>query len=219
LGALRLVSKIETNENESQKFNPLNHFSTRIKEMENTSNYGAEVASKWKKVLNHLDMTYPVVHPIGKETFSIYAEFPNGIFEYAMDIDGATSLINEKSIKALIYSPPNIIESVDSGNINRDPNQIRPNHKNPVMVIQSHYLTNNKPYCINGNHRIFESYRNGDDQIEVYFFNDLEFVPFFYDTLSKATYFLEIDYYNVASPNSRHLQRGKAAYVDELYKM
>jgi hypothetical protein len=213
-----LESKIGIYEKKSQNFKPFNHFIFRIEEMEKKSSFGAEVASKWNDILNQslISKTYPVVHPIGRETFSLYVEFPTGVFEFALDIDGATSLIKEKSIKSVKISPSYIIESVDQGNINKDPNRIKPNHKNPVMVIQSEYLTNNRPYCINGNHRIFEGYRNNDEQIEVFVFKDLEFVPFFYDVLSKATYFFEIDYNNVISDNRCFIQSEKGAFAYEM---
>ena len=84
------------------------------------------------------------------------------------------------------------------------------------MVIQSHYLTGNNPYCINGNHRIFEAYRNKDEQIEVYLFRDLEFVPFFYDLLSKAVYFFEIDYNNVVSNERNLIETKKGAFAYEF---
>ncbi|MGE7935089.1 hypothetical protein [Viridibacillus arvi] len=186
--------------------------------MRKESSYGAEVASKWADILNQNlgDETYPVIHPIGQETFSLYAEFTTGVFEYALDIDGATTFIKEKKIKPIKTSPSNIIEAVDQGNINKDPNRIKPNHKNPVMVLQSRYLTNNKPYCINGNHRIFEAYRNNDEQIEVYVFKDLEFVPFFYDVLSKVTYFLEIDYHNVVNDKRYLLHNDNGAFANEF---
>lgn len=202
-------NKIDNYEKESQQFNPLNHFYSRIQEMENKSSYGAKVASKWNEIVNKSlrDEVYPVVHPIGQETFSLYAEFPTGVFEYALDIDGATSLIKDESIKSVIFEPSKIITSVDEGNINKDTNNIKMNHKNPVMVLQSQYLTGGKPYCINGNHRILEAYRNNKKQIEVYVFKDLEFVPFFYDALSKAIYFLEIDYNNVIN-NERDFLKG-----------
>ncbi|MEZ2457483.1 hypothetical protein ACBR55_02680 [Salinicoccus roseus] len=205
-----MASKIELYEKSSQEFKPFKHFTSRIQVMKKESNYGGEVASKWTDILNQFlaNKTYPVVHPIGKETFSLYAVFPTGIFEYALDIDKATTLIKEKNIKPIKVSPSNIIEAVDQGNINKDLNRIKPNHKNPVMVLQSCYLTNNKPYCINGNHRIFEAYQNKDKQIEIYVFKDLDFVPFFYDVLSKATYFLEIDYYNVVK-DKRYLLHGE----------
>lgn len=204
-------SKIDYYEKESGNFNPLEHFSTRIQEMENKSNYGAKVASKWDEIVNQTlrDEVYPVVHPIGQETFSLYAEFPTGVFEYALDIDGATSLINEKSITPDIFIPSKIISSVDEGNINKDTScYIKTNHKNPVMVLQSQYLTEDKPYCINGNHRIFETHQNNEEKIEVYLFKDLEFVPFFYDVLSKAMYYFEVDYSNVIN-NDRNFLKGE----------
>src|SRR5690625_2988707 len=186
--------------------------------MEKKSSYGAEVASKWADILNQalVHKTYPVVHPIGQETFSLYAKFPTGVFEYALDIDDATSLIKEKSIKPEKFSPSSIIDSVEPGNINTDLTGIKPNHKNPVMLLQSHYLTGNRPYCINGNHRIFEAYQNNNEQIEVYVFKDLEFVPFFYDDLSKATYYLEIDYFNVVNDKRYLLHREKGTFADEF---
>jgi hypothetical protein len=212
---LRLESKIEIYETESQSFKPFKHFISRIQEMENESTYGATVASKWTEILNQslISKTYPVIHPVGQETFSLYAEFPTGVFEYALDIDGATSIINEKSIKPVKFHPSEIIDAVDQGNINKDPNLIKPNHKNPIMVLQSQYLTENRPYCINGNHRIFEAHRNNDEEIEVFVFKDLEFVPFFYDVLSKATYFLEIDYNNVVSGTRNFVQSEIGAFA------
>ncbi len=196
-----MKSKIHIYETESQYFSPRKHFISRIEEMEKKSDRGAKLAKKWTEFLNQSlnSETYPVIHPIGQETFSLYAEYPIGVFEYALDIDGASSRIKEKEIKPVQFNSSDIIVAVDQGNLNKDPNRIKPNHKNPVMVLQSRYLTQNKPYCINGNHRIFEAYRNNDKQIEVYVFKDLEFVPFFYDALSKATYYLEIDYYHVVN--------------------
>ncbi|WP_195576548.1 hypothetical protein [Paenibacillus sp. 1001270B_150601_E10] len=213
-----MVSKIELYEKESQEFQPFKHFFSRIQVMRKESSYGAEVASKWTNILNQtlVDETYPVIHPFGQETFSLYAEFTTGVFEYTLDIDGATTFIKEKNIKPIKTSPSNIIEAVDQGNINKDPNRIKPNHKNPIMVLQSRYLTNNKPYCINGNHRIFEAYRNNDEQIEIYVFKDLEFVPFFYDILSKATYFLEIDYHNVVNDKRYLLHNENGAFANEF---
>lgn len=194
-----MESKIDLYEKESQYFNPLKHFISRIQEMQDKSSYGAEISVKWKEIVNKslLNEDYPVVHPIGQETFSLYMEFPTGVFEYALDIDGATSLIEKRGMRPVTFRPSNIINSVDVGNINKDTSRIKTNHKNPVIVLQSQYLTGNKPFCINGNHRIFEAYKNNKEQIEVFIFKDLEFVPFFYDVLSKATYFLEIDYNNV----------------------
>ncbi|GAE33298.1 hypothetical protein [Halalkalibacter akibai] len=212
-----MESKIEVYEKKSQYFSPNKHFISRIQEMEKKSVYGAKVAQKWTEILNKSlnSETYPVNHPIGQETFSLYAEYPTGVFEYALDIDGATSLIKERCIKPVQFTPSNIIDAVDQGNINKDPNRIKPNHKNPVIVLQSRYLTDNKPYCINGNHRIFEAYRNNDTQIDVFLFKDLEFVPFFYDILSKATYFFEIDYKYVVS-DERYIQSKKGAFVYEF---
>lgn len=208
-------SKIDYYEKESQHFKPLKHFSSRIQEIENKSKYGAKVASKWNEIVNQSlkDEVYPVVHPIGKETFSLYAEFPTGAFEYALDIDGATSLIKKEKIKPVIFKPAEIIASVDEGNINKDISNIRTNHKNPVMVLQSRYLTGDKLYCINGNHRIFEAYRKNEKQIEVYVFKDPEFVPFFYDVLSKAIYFLEKDYNNVVENERNFLEGEHTAYA------
>jgi hypothetical protein len=205
-----LESKIDLYEKESQYFKPLKHFISRIQEMEGKSSYGADVSVKWKEIVNQslINEVYPVVHPIGQETFSLYMEFPTGVFECALDIDSATSLIAKKGIRSVTFRPTNIINSVDEGNINKDTSRIKTNHKNPVMVLQSQYLTDNKPFCINGNHRIFEAYRNNKEQIEVFVFKELEFVPFFYDVLSKATYFLEIDYYNVIN-NKRSFLKGE----------
>lgn len=185
--------------------------------MQNKSRYGAQVASKWAEILNKslISKQYPVVHPIGQETFSLYVEYPTGVFEYAFDIDGATSLIKEKAIQPITISPSNIIASVDQGNINIDPSRIKPNHKNPVMVLQSQYLTDSNPYCINGNHRIFEAYQNNEELIEVYLFKDLEFVPLFYDALSKAIYFFEIDYNNVVR-NEKYIHSEKGAFANEF---
>lgn len=196
-----MESKIEFYEKTYKNFNPYQHFISRIQEMEQKSSYGAEVAVKWLEFLKEtrIHESYPVIHPIGQETFSLFAEFPTGVFEYALDIDGATALIKAKGIQPVSFSPSKIIEAVDQGNINKDPNRIKPNHKNPIMVLQSKYLTNDKPYCINGNHRIYEAYQSNDEQIEVFVFRDKEFTPFFYDALSEAIYFLEIDYNNVIS--------------------
>lgn len=135
------------------------------------------------------------------------------MLEYALYIDGATSLIKENSITPVIYEPSKIIASVDEGNINKDTSNIKTNHKNPVMVLQSQYLTENKPHCINGNHRIFEAYRQNKEQIEVYVFKELEFIPFFYDVWSKAMYFLEIDYNNVINNERNHLKENNDAFA------
>lgn len=207
---ITLKSEIELYEKESQHFKPLKHFASRIREMENKSNYGSIISSKWDEIVNQslIDEAYPAVHPIGQETFSLYLEFPTGVFECTFDIDGATSLIEQKGIKPVSYSPSEIIDSIDQGNINTDTSKIKTNHKNPVMLLQSRYLTGNKPFCINGNHRIFEAYRNNEEQIKVYVFKDLEFVPFFYDVWSKATYFLEIGYNNVCH-DKRHFLKDK----------
>ncbi len=194
-----MESNIEIYEKESQKFNPYIHLISRIKEIEEVLPYGAEVASKWREFFAQslTNKTYPVMHPIGKETFSLYIKFPTGIFEFNLDIDGATLLIKEEGFLPETISPENIIKAVDQGNINKDPNLIKSNHKNPVMILQSKYLTDNKMYCINGNHRIFEAYRNNDNQIEFFLFKDLDFVPFIYDALSKAIYLIEIDFMNI----------------------
>ncbi|MFC5735575.1 hypothetical protein [Cytobacillus gottheilii] len=196
-----MKSKVQIYEIESQYFSPKDHFISRINEMEKKSVRGAKLAKKWTEILNQTlnSEIYPVIHPIGQETFSLYAEYPTGVFEYALDIDGAASLIKEIDLRPVQFNPSDIINAVDQGNLNKDPNRIKPNHKNPVMVVQSRYLTHNKLYCINGNHRIFEAYRNNDEQIEVYVFKDLEFDPFFYDALSKAIYYLEIDYCHVVN--------------------
>jgi len=84
-----MVSKIELYEKESQEFKPFKHFISRIQVMRKESSYGAEVSSKWTDILNQtlVDETYPVIHPIGQETFSLYAEFTTGVFEYTLDID------------------------------------------------------------------------------------------------------------------------------------
>ncbi|MFJ7406259.1 MULTISPECIES: hypothetical protein [unclassified Lysinibacillus] len=213
-----MESKIKFYESEFQKFQPSKHFISRIQEMENKSSYGAKLALKWTEILNQIliNEAYPVVHPIGQETFSLYAEFPTGVFEYALDIDGACTLIKENNLKPVKVIPSSIIHSVDHGNINKDPNKIKPNHKNPVMILQSHYLTDNKPYCINGNHRLFEAYRNNDKQLEIFVFKDLEFAPFFYDILSKATYFIEIDYTNVVSNKRDFIHNKNGAFAYEL---
>ncbi|MDV2582581.1 hypothetical protein [Alkalibacillus haloalkaliphilus] len=212
-----MESKIEIYEKESQYFSPNKHFISRIQEMEKKSVYGAKVSKKWTEVLNQFikSKTYPVIHPIGQETFSLYAEYPTGVFEYALDIDAASSLLKERSIKPVQFTPSDIIDAVDQENINEDPNRVKLNHKNPVMVLQSRYLTANQPYCINGNHRIYEAYRNNDTQVDVFLFKDLEVAPFFYDILSKATYFLEIDYKNVVY-DERHIQSEKGAFVYEF---
>ena len=208
-------NKIDYYERESAHFNPLEHFSSRIQDMEHKSYDGAKLASKWNDIVNQSlrNEVYPVVHPIGQETFSLYAAFPEGVFEYALDIDGATSLIKEKSIKPVIFALPKIIAAVDEGNINKDTSNIKTNHKNPVMLLQSRYLTGDKPYCINGNHRMTEAYRNNEKQIEVYVFKDLEFVPFFYDVWSKMMYFFEIDYQNVINNERRFLQKGDTGHA------
>lgn len=208
-------SKIDYYEKESRHFNPLKHFSSRIGEMADKSNYGAKVASKWNEIIKQSlrDEIYPVIHPIGQETFSLYASFPTGVFEYALDIDSATSLIKDENIKPEIFDLSQIIASVDKGNINKDAGNIKTNHKNPVMILQSQYLTGNRPHCINGNHRIFDAYRNNEEQIEVYVFRDLEFVPFFYDILSKVTYFLEMDYNNVIKNQRNFLNEKDIAHA------
>lgn len=61
--------------------------------MKEKGSHGADVALKWTEIFNQflVNATYPVIHPIGQETFSLYAEFPTGIFEYALDIDGANA--------------------------------------------------------------------------------------------------------------------------------
>lgn len=76
------------------------------------------------------------------------------------------------------------------------------------MVLESHYLTDGQLHCINGNHRINEAYRQNKEEIDVYVFKELEFVPFFYDTLSKAIYYFETDYSNVMR-NERRFLNGK----------
>ncbi len=188
----------------------------RTQEMENKSNYGVRTASKWNEIVGQYlkDEIYPVVHPIGQETFSLYAVFPTGIFEYALDIDGATALIKKEGINPTIFNPTQIIASVDEGNINKDLNNIKTNHKNPVMILQSQRLMGNMPHCINGNHRIFEAHRNNEKSIEVYHFKDLEFVPFFYDDLSKAMYYLEMDFNNVINDKRDFLKDPYGAFAD-----
>lgn len=188
----------------------------RTQEMENKSNYGVRTASKWNEIVGQYlkDEIYPVVHPIGQETFSLYAVFPTGIFEYALDIDGATALIKKEGINPTIFNPTQIIASVDEGNINKDLNNIKTNHKNPVMILQSQRLMGNMPHCINGNHRIFEAHRNNEKSIEVYHFKELEFVPFFYDDLSKAMYYLEMDFNNVINDKRDFLKDPYGAFAD-----
>ncbi|MBD7985733.1 hypothetical protein H9649_14170 [Sporosarcina sp. Sa2YVA2] len=212
-----VVSKILYYEKESLKFNPFEHMQGRIQEMEQASSEGAEIAARWKQIVKQLkDEEYPVVHPSGRETFSLFAEFPSGVFDYALDIDGATSLINENQLESVIYQPSSIIESVDMGNVNTDTSNIKTNHKNPVMVLQSQYITEGKPYCINGNHRITEAFKKQAKQIGVFVFDDLEFVPFFYDLLSKAIYYLEIDYHNVVKNERRLLVDHQTAFAYEF---
>ncbi|AMW99109.1 hypothetical protein [Rummeliibacillus stabekisii] len=211
-----IKNQIEYYEKASRRFNPLKHFQMRTQEMENKSNYGVRTASKWNEIVGQYlkDEIYPVVHPIGQETFSLYAVFPTGIFEYALDIDGATSLIKKEGVNPTIFNPTQIIASVDEGNINKDLNNIKTNHKNPVMILQSQRLTGNMPHCINGNHRIFEAHRNNEKSIEVYHFKDLEFVPFFYDDLSKAMYYLEMDFYNVINDKRDFLKDPYGSFAD-----
>lgn len=207
-------SKIDFYEKESPLFNPIEHFTSRIREMEAKSAYGIDVAQAWNEIVHNklIHEVYPVVHPIGQETFSLYGEFPAGIFEYALDIDGATSLIKKEQIEPEIFASSKMIDSVDEGNINKDTNRIKTNHKNPVMVLQSYYLTGNEPYCINGNHRIFEAVRNKEKEIEVYVFKDFEFVAFFYDDWSKYMYFLEMDYHNVIHNQRFFLEKKSDAF-------
>ncbi|MBR7553632.1 hypothetical protein ACFFJI_11605 [Allobacillus sp. GCM10007491] len=183
--------------------------------MKEHSDYGTEIASKWTEILNEsiVNELYPTVHPIGRETFSLYKEFPTGVFEYALDIDGATTFIREKAIEPLKVSPAKINEAVDPGNINQDSTRIKPNHKNPVMVLQSEFLTDNKPFCINGNHRIFETNRSNNPEIEVFYFRELEFIHFFYDRLSQATYYLEIDFRNVMIDKRELLNKKNDAFA------
>ncbi|GEL03435.1 hypothetical protein [Rummeliibacillus stabekisii] len=211
-----IKNQIEYYEEASRCFNPLKHFQMRTQEMENKSNYGVRTASKWNEIVGQYlkDEIYPVVHPIGQETFSLYAVFPTGIFEYALDIDGATALIKKEGINPTIFNPTQIIASVDEGNINKDLNNIKTNHKNPVMILQSQRLMGNMPHCINGNHRIFEAHRNNEKSIEVYHFKDLEFVPFFYDDLSKAMYYLEMDFNNVINDKRDFLKDPYGAFAD-----
>jgi len=214
-GSTVVESKIDYYEKVSGYFNPLKHILKRMKVMESKSKYGAMVASKWNEIVNQslVNEDYPAVHPIGQETFSLYTEFPTGVFEYAIDIDGATSFIKENSITPVIFDPSKIIASVAEGNLNKDTSNIKTNHKNPVMVLQSRYITKNKYYCINGNHRIYEAYRHSKEQIEVYVFKDLDFIPFFYDAWSKATYLLEIDYNNVINSERNDLNEKNDAFA------
>ncbi|KEZ51601.1 hypothetical protein GS18_0210745 [Metabacillus indicus] len=190
-----MESKIQLHEIQSRIFQPARHFHLCMEEMKIASQYGTDIAEKWLDVYTRIlaEEEYPVVHPIGQETFSLYAEYEAGVFEYALDIDGATAYINKNGLKAEIFEPSRIIHAVDQGNVNTDPARIKPNHKNPVMILQNSLLTNGKPYCINGNHRLTEAYKSGFQHIEVYVFREMEAVPLFYDTLSKAAYFLEID--------------------------
>lgn len=211
------VSKIPYYERESLKFKPLKHIKGRIQEMEQTSSEAAEVANRWKDIVKQLkDEVYPVVHPIGRETFSLFAEFPSGVFEYALDIDKATSIIKENQLIPVMFQPASIIESVDVGNVNTDTSNIKTNHKNPVMVLQSQFVTEGTPYCINGNHRISEAFKKQADHIGVFVYRDLEFVPFFYDGLSKAIYYLEIDYHNVIKNERQLLADQQTAFVYEF---
>ncbi|WP_282032870.1 hypothetical protein [Metabacillus indicus] len=195
-----MESKIEQYERESRIFQPARHFHLRMEEMKIASQHGADIAEKWLDVFTRIlaKEEYPVVHPIGHETFSLYADYEAGVFEYALDIDGAASYINKNGLKAEIFEPSRIIHAVDQGNVNTDPARIKPNHKNPVMILQNSLLTNGKPYCINGNHRLTEAYKSGCQHIKVYVFREMEAVPLFYDTLSKAAYFLEIDRRQIA---------------------
>lgn len=48
------------------------------------------------------------------------------------------------------------------------------------------------------------------------FFKDLEFVPFFYDVLSKVTYFLEIDYHNVVNDKRYLLHKENGTFANEF---
>lgn len=205
-------------EKESQKFDPLKHFTMHIQEMNQHSEYGAEIAKEWSKVISEIVSkdAYPVIHPIGEETFSLFKEYPTGVYEYAFSIDKATSLINKENIDSISFSPADIIKAIEIQNINTDLKLKRPNHKNPVMVVQSKYLTGNKLYAINGNHRIFEAFRNEVKSIDVYVFEDLEFLPFFYDYLSKVSYCFEIDYLNVMSDKSFFLENPQDAVVYKL---
>ncbi|MEK3808062.1 hypothetical protein MHB63_16200 [Bacillus sp. FSL H8-0547] len=195
-----MESNIQLYEKESRMFQPARHFHLCMEEMKGVSQHGADIAEKWLDVFTRIlaKEEYPVVHPIGQETFSLYAEYETGVFEYALDIDGATSYIIKNGLKAEIFEPSRIIHAVDQGNVNTDPARIKPNHKNPVMILQSSLLTNGKPYCINGNHRLTEAYKSGYQHIQVYVFREMEVVPLFYDTLSKAAYFLEIDRRQIA---------------------
>lgn len=138
----RMKNNITFYEIESQKFDPYKHFLERIEEMKESSSLGYKVSEKWREVLNNtiINVDYPVQHPVGRETFSLYIEYSSGIFEYALDIDEATSLIKKEKIQPLNY------------------------------------------------------------------FTELEIIPFFYGYLSKAMYFLEIDYHHIIRATS-NLQR------------
>ncbi|MDQ0159604.1 hypothetical protein [Alkalibacillus salilacus] len=205
-------------EEAAQHFNPVDHITSRIHEMKQTSEYGARLSFEWWRLLNQnlKNCQYPVVHPKGQETFSLYITFSTGLFECALSIDGVTSFIKENGIKPVKYSPTDIISAVDQGNINQDPNLIKPNHKNPVMVLQSYYFTENKPYCINGNHRIHEAFLKNDHGIDVYLLEDLVFPNLFHNTICKAIYFLEIDYNNVMTDKRHYLQDDNDAIVYRL---
>jgi len=139
---------MELFEKQSKLFNPLLHFKSRMEEMKSISVLGASIAKKWLKMVEEYFMheTYPVNHSIGQETFSLYVEYPLGIFECALNIDGATSLIKSKNMNPVYFTPSDCISSVDQGNINEDPKLIKYNHKNPIMVVQSSYLTNNNHF-------------------------------------------------------------------------
>ncbi|NIK12272.1 hypothetical protein [Alkalibacillus almallahensis] len=210
-----MVNPTNPKEEAAQHFNPVEHIMSRIHEMEQTSEYGARLSTEWRKLLNQYpkNSQYPAVHPKGQETFSLYTTFDTGVFECALTIDGATSFVEENRIKPVKYSPSDIISTVDQGNINQDPDLIKPNHKNPVMILQSYFLTENKPYCINGNHRIYEAFLKNDHDIEAYFFEDLIAPKLFYNTISKAIYFLEIDYNNVMADKRYYLQDDSDAFA------
>lgn len=159
-----------------------------------------------------------MIHPIGEETFSLFKEYPSGIYEYGFSIDDATTYINEKNIQPIKFSPKDIIKAIELQNINTNPKLKRPNHKNPVMVVQSKYLTEDKLYAINGNHRIFEAFRNDVNSIDVYVFKDLEFIPFFYDYLSKLSYFFEIDYLNIVRDETNFIKNQEDIFVYNLLR-
>ena len=63
-----------------------------------------------------------------------------------------------------------------------------------------------------------EAFRNDADSIDVYIFKDLEFIPFFYDYLSKLSYFFEIDYLNIMRDETNVIENQEDAFVYNLLK-